>query len=243
MTWTANPSALEWQDSETQGIPFRFQALLGGEGGPEAIRLSFGECPSVYAHMHLVSQFQVVLAGSMVMPRGMTLRPYSVQYSDHSVPYGPFSTTSGHEMLVLHPRPGGLLTMGDPQFRRHINLEGRLLMSQEEDHAWRVGAEGERKTLIPEALGPRVGLARIGPGGAVSAPPAPFGRYEVVLAGSMWLDGVPHRAARPPFRWPGRGGRRGRRWTRRRHLHVAAVRCRRPGSPAGGGHRTARDRA
>ena len=35
------------------------------------MRFRFDACPSVYAHMHLTSQFQLLLAGSMDFPRGV----------------------------------------------------------------------------------------------------------------------------------------------------------------------------
>jgi hypothetical protein len=191
----ADPGTLEWHDGVTEGIAFRFQTLLAGEAGPEAIRLAFGECPSVYAHMHLVAQFQVVLDGTMVMPRGITLRPYGVQYTDGCVPYGPFATTAGHDMLVLHARPGGLLTMADHDFRRHINLNGRLLLAQEDERPWVDDAVGSSKTLIPSALGPEVELRRLAAGDRLMAPQSAGPRYEVVLAGSLLFDG---RAIDPP---------------------------------------------
>src|SRR5579864_4384435 len=94
-----------WKPGETEGLTFHCQVLLSGDdGGPEAIRFRFDQTPSVYAHMHLTAQFQLILAGEMEMPRGsLHLGPLSVHYTDHNTPYGPFSVAPGHDMLVLHP--------------------------------------------------------------------------------------------------------------------------------------------
>lgn len=85
-------AALPWRQGETEGLTFQAQVLLDGAGdGPEAMRFRFAPCPSVYAHMHLTSQFQVVLDGLMDMPRGrLCLHRFDVHYTDHNVPYGPF---------------------------------------------------------------------------------------------------------------------------------------------------------
>ena len=104
--YIVDPNRVPWKRSQTEGITFQCQVLLSGEdGGPEALRLQFDPCLSVYAHMHLTSQFQLLLGGTMDMPRGsLFLRPVSVHYSDHNVPYGPFAVAAGHDMLVLHPK-------------------------------------------------------------------------------------------------------------------------------------------
>ncbi|HEV7799587.1 MAG TPA: hypothetical protein VGP15_00795, partial [Burkholderiales bacterium] len=61
-----------WKHSASEGVAFACQVLLTGEdGGPEAMRFRFDDCPSVYAHMHLTSQFQLLLNGAMDFPRGV----------------------------------------------------------------------------------------------------------------------------------------------------------------------------
>jgi hypothetical protein len=61
-----------WKRSSTEGVTFACQVLLSGEdGGPEALHFRFDDCPSVYAHMHLTSQFQLLLNGAMDFPRGV----------------------------------------------------------------------------------------------------------------------------------------------------------------------------
>jgi hypothetical protein len=193
-----------WRRGESEGITFAFQSLLAGDdGGPEAIRFRFDPCPSVYAHMHLTAQFQVLLAGRMDMPRGrMELRPPAVHYTDHNVPYGPFAVDDGHDMLVLHPRQAGLVPMADPTARRRINLRGRLLEASAHAVEWSEGGPSgavRSKTLLPAALGPEAVLAELPPGAPVSLGPPLHGRYEVVLAGRAVLG---ERAlARPSFRY------------------------------------------
>ena len=117
-----------WKRSATEGITFACQVLLSGEdGGPEALHFRFDDCPSVYAHMHLTSQFQLLLGGSMDFPRGVKhLEALAIHYTDHNMPYGPFAVSRGHDMLVLHPRAGGIISMGNHDARRQINLRGRL---------------------------------------------------------------------------------------------------------------------
>jgi hypothetical protein len=168
--------------------------LPGGGDDPEAFRFRFDPCPSVYAHMHLTAQFQVLLAGSMDMPRGsMNLRPLSVHYTDHQVPYGPFSTGAGHDMLVLHPRAGGLVSMAHADFRSCINLTGRLLVGEADDDAWQPlpGGRGLVQVLIPAAAGPEVVLVELGAHEILSLPGAPFGRYDVVVAGAIQVGTTP----------------------------------------------------
>ena len=61
-----------WKRNSTEGVTCACQVLLSGEdGGPEALRFRFDDCPSVYAHMHLTTQFQLLLSGCMDFPRGV----------------------------------------------------------------------------------------------------------------------------------------------------------------------------
>jgi hypothetical protein len=183
-----------WKAGETEGLTFHCQVLLSGDdGGPEAIRFRFDPTPAVYAHMHLTSQFQLILAGEMEMPRGsMNLRPLSIHYTDHNTPYGPFSVTPGHDMLVLHPKSGGLISMAHLNARRKINLAARLMIAKVEDDQWCTvpdQPDTRLQTLIPADLGPEVVAVTLPPGGKTPPTPAPYGRYEVVLAGSVSCNG------------------------------------------------------
>jgi hypothetical protein len=193
-TYVVDPAQIPWRRGETEGIAFSCQVLLDGEdGGPEALRFRFDPCPSVYAHMHLTSQFQVLLGGKMDMPRGkMDLRPLAVHYTDHNVPYGPFSTDAGHDMLVLHPRQGGLISMADVAARRSINLAGRLLVAfadDEERHALPGPDAARRMTLIPPQIGPEVLLVDLPARETIVLGASTYGRYEVVVAGSATVEG------------------------------------------------------
>lgn len=200
--FVVDPERVPWKRSATEGIAFGCQVLLGGEGGgPEALRFRFDPCPSVYAHMHLTAQFQVLLGGGMNMPRGaMNLRPVAVHYTDHNTPYGPFSALEGHDMLVLHPKQGGLISMAHLEARRQINLGGRLLVAALEAGRWRPDAAGIRtQDLIPREMGPAVRAVELPAQGTLRCAEAPFGRYEVVLAGAAGFGGP--LLAPPAFRY------------------------------------------
>ena len=193
-TYLADPATTPWNDGETEGVTFRCQVLLSGDDrGPEAIRFQLDARPSVYAHMHLTAQFQLLLGGTMDFPRNaVKLRPPGVHYTDHNTPYGPFSVGDGHDVLVLHPKQGGLMTMGDRAARREINLSGRVLVGMASETEWVSvpGHHGVRyKALIPYAFGPEVTIVECRPGVLIPTGPAPYGRYEVVSQGSVEVDG------------------------------------------------------
>ena len=88
--YVVDPGALQWRASQVAGITFKCQVLLdGADGGPEAIRFRFDPCPSVFAHMHLTSQFQLLLRRRMHFPKAtMKLCGIAAHYTDHSFPYG-----------------------------------------------------------------------------------------------------------------------------------------------------------
>jgi hypothetical protein len=183
-----------WKRSSTEGITFSCQLLLSGaDGGPEAMRFRFDDCPSVYGHMHLTSQFQLLLAGTMDFPRGVKhLEALSIHYTDHKTPYGPFAVSANHDMLVLHPKAGGLIPMVTHEARRHINLRGRIFASLAADSPWQEmpNAPGASfKLLMPPDYGPAAVLTRAGANTTLAMPAAEFGRYEVVLEGSVIIDG------------------------------------------------------
>jgi hypothetical protein len=167
--------------------------LSGADGGPEALQFRFDDCPSVFAHMHLTSQFQLLLHGRMDFPKAtMKLRSVAVHYTDHNFPYGPFAVGDGHDMLVLHPRQGGLISMADRDARRQINLQGRHLYGNAADNDWTVLPEFARtrsKPLIPVTAGPYAVMIECPPNSALTMASAPYGRYEVVLAGSASFSG------------------------------------------------------
>ena len=194
-----------WKQSASEGVSFACQVLLSGDdGGPEAMRFRFDDTPSVYAHMHLTSQFQLLLNGAMDFPRGVKhLEALAVHYTDHNMPYGPFAVSGGHDMLVLHPKAGGIIPMTNLDARRKINLRGRLFAAPAADSEWRPlpGAEDHTvfKFLMPPDLGPAGVVVKAPPHAALAMAPAPFGRYEVVLEGSVLVGG--RELAPPGFRY------------------------------------------
>jgi hypothetical protein len=195
---------MPWKRGSTEGIAFDCQVLLSGEdGGPEALRFRFDDCPSVYAHMHLTSQFQLLLRGAMDFPRGVKhLEALAIHYTDHNMPYGPFAVSGGHEMLVLHPKAGGIISMANREARRQINLRGRIyaaLASQSEWHALREAEHTSFKYLVPPDYGPAAVVVKAPPHAALAMPAAEFGRYEVVLEGSAIVDG--RELGTPGFRY------------------------------------------
>jgi hypothetical protein len=202
--YIVEPAAIPWRQGQVAGITFKCQILLNGtDGGPEALRFRFDPCPSVFAHMHLTSQFQLLLQGRMDFPKStMKLRGLAVHYTDHNFPYGPFAVADDHDMLVLHPRQGGLITMADRDARRQINLKGRHLYGAESDAQWtplpQFGGTLSKSLIAPEA-GPYAVMIECPPRTLVHLPDAPYGRYEVVLTGSVSVSG---RALIPPgFRY------------------------------------------
>jgi len=183
-----------WKRGQTEGITFACQVLLDGhDGGPEALRFRFDDCPSVYAHMHLIAQFQLLLGGAMDFPRGVKhLEPLAVHYTDHNVPYGPFATSNGHDMLVLHPRAGGIISMANLAARRQIHLTGRIFAALAAEQEWQPMSEvagSSFKYLLPPGLGPGAVVVRAPARAALGMPAPPFGRYEVVLEGSVVAEG------------------------------------------------------
>jgi hypothetical protein len=202
--YIVEPAAIPWREGQVAGITFKCQILLSGaDGGPEALHFRFDPCPSVFAHMHLTSQFQLLLHGRMDFPKStMRLRSLAVHYTDHNFPYGPFAVSDDHDMLVLHPKQGGLITMADRDARRQINLPGRHLYGAAADTQWRPLPEFGRarsKPLIPPTSGPYAVMIECPPRALLNPPDAPYGRYEVVLAGSASVSG---RTLLPPgFRY------------------------------------------
>lgn len=185
-------TALPWREASSGGVRYQCQILLdGGDGAPEALRFRFQDSPSVYAHMHLTAQFQLLLHGAMDFPRGVKhLEGIAIHYTDHNMPYGPFAVSGGHEMLVLHPKAGGIIPMSNHDARRHINLRGRLYATEAGAWDWQAVPElpGARaKAIMPEGFGPSAWLVQLPPGATLPMEPAPFGRYEVVIGGSARL--------------------------------------------------------
>jgi hypothetical protein len=192
--YIVDSAATPWRRGQVGGISFQCQILLSGtDGGPEALRFRFDACPSIFAHMHLTSQFQLLLHGRMDFPKStMKLRSLAVHYSDHNFPYGPFAVGDQHDMLVLHPKQGGLVSMADRDARRQINLKGRHLYGSAADIEWIAMPEFNNlrsKPLIPPSSGPSAVMIECPPRKLLRLPSAPYGRYEIVLSGSATFSG------------------------------------------------------
>ena len=193
-SYIVDSATAPWKRSATEGITFACQVLLSGEdGGPEALRFRFDDCPSVYAHMHLTAQFQLLLNGSMDFPRGVKhLEALAIHYTDHNMPYGPFAVSGRHDMLVLHPKAGGIISMANLDARRQITLRGRLfaaLAAQSEWHPLPGAEHSSFKLLMPPGFGPTAAIVKAPAHAALAMPAAKFGRYEVVLDGSAIMEG------------------------------------------------------
>ena|SRR5688572_5976149 len=203
-TYIVDSANAPWKRGETEGITFACQVLLSGEdGGPEALRFRFDDTPSVYAHMHLTAQFQLLLNGAMDFPRGVKhLDALGIHYTDHNMPYGPFAVSGGHDMLVLHPKAGGIISMVNRDARKQINLRGRLYAGSAGDKDWHPMPDpghGEFKLLMPPDFGPAAVVVRSPAHAALSMPAPEFGRYEVVLEGTAIMDG--REIGAPGFRY------------------------------------------
>ena len=203
-TYIVDSANAPWKRGETEGVTFACQVLLSGEdGGPEALRFRFDDTPSVYAHMHLTAQFQLLLNGAMDFPRGVKhLDALGIHYTDHNMPYGPFAVSGGHDMLVLHPKAGGIISMVNRDARKQINLRGRLYAGSAGDKEWHPmpqAGHGEFKLLMPPGFGPAAVVVRSAAHAALSMPAPEFGRYEVVLEGTAIMEGCEIGA--PGFRY------------------------------------------
>ena len=126
--YIVDAARMPWKRSTAEDLPSRARrSSPGTTAGLQALRFSFDDCPSMYAHMHLTSQFQLLLHGAMDFPRGVKhLEALAIHYTDHNMPYGLFAVSGGHDMLVPHPKAGGIISMGNLDARRQINLRGRL---------------------------------------------------------------------------------------------------------------------
>ncbi len=193
---TVEPSRVPWKSMALEdGGEVQLQMYLdGADGGPEAVRARISEDYEVEPHFHLAAQFQLLLEGSMQFPLFRLDAP-AVHYTEHNVPYGPFKTSQGHDMLVLHTKPGGVVMMRNRERRRQANVMGRELSRCAHEVDWEplpgyAGYEGaRRKILIPENKGPSAEIVECPPNLEFTAAVPTYGRYEVILNGSAIVNG------------------------------------------------------
>ena len=163
--------------------------LKGADGGPEAIRAQISEGYEVEPHFHLAAQFQLLLEGAMAFPT-FRLEAPAVHYTEHNVPDGPFIVSNGHDMLVLHTKPGGVVLMRDRERRYQANTRGREITRCAHEVVWEPmsGHEGaRRKVLIPASEGPAAEIIECPPHMELTAPAPAYGRYEVIYRGSAFI--------------------------------------------------------
>jgi hypothetical protein len=165
--------------------------LRGTDGGPEAIRAQISEGSTVEPHFHQAAQFQLLLEGTMTFP-AFRLDAPAVHYTEHNVPYGPFTVSNGHDMLVLHTKPGGVVMMRDKDHRRQANTRGREITCCAHEVEWEPlpGYDSaRRKVLIPPSAGVSAEIIDCPPSMELPAPAPAYGRHEVVYRGSVFVDG------------------------------------------------------
>lgn len=190
---TVDPSTIPWKSLALEGggtVDLQMY-LKGADGGPEAIRAKICEGYEVEPHFHLAAQFQLLLEGTMTFPTFKLDAP-AVHYTEHNVPYGPFVVNQGHDMLVLHTKPGGVILMRDKEQRRQANARGRELTCCAHEVEWEPmpGHPGaRRKVLIPASQGPSAELIECPPQMELIVPVSTYGRYEVLYRGSVLVEG------------------------------------------------------
>jgi hypothetical protein len=187
------PSEVSWKSLALDGGgEVQLQMYLKGtDNGPEAIRARISEGYEVEPHFHLAAQFQLLLDGTMKFPTFQLEAP-AIHYTEHNVPYGPFIVSRGHDMLVLHTKPGGVITMRDKERRRQANTRGREITCCAHEVEWEPlpgYAGARRKILIPASQGPSAEIIECPAGMAFTAGAPTYGRYEVILTGSAEVEG------------------------------------------------------
>ena len=193
--YVVDDAAVEYYHLESgNGNPIRVKVLLDDSdaGGPEATR-AYQPNSNVKPHFHLAAQFQLVTQGTVKFPTE-TLSGIAVHYTDHAVPYGPFTTTPDYHMYVVHAKPGGQIFMTEPEAREKVNRTGREIAACEADVAWEAmpgHAGARRKVLFREATGLGAEIIECPPGMDLRTGGSRYGRYDIVVKGSASVEGKP----------------------------------------------------
>jgi hypothetical protein len=173
---------------------YEIQIGLDGSQGPELVRARFSG-RKVEPHYHRAAQFQLLLDGNLQFP-DFRMEGIAVHYTDHNVPYGPFTTSGQHDMVVVHTKPAGIQYMKDAvrdeALRKEINRTGREIHRSAGDIEWQPvpGHKGlRRKVLFSQDGGPAAEIVECPPGTELPGPAAPFGRYEFIVKGSACPNG------------------------------------------------------
>src|SRR5262245_22004950 len=174
-----------------EGRELKVHVLLGGiPDGPEAVH-SIHPVGKTFPHFHLGAQFQLVLSGAIDFP-DQHLEAPAVHYTDHSVPYGPFTTSLNYQMMVVHARPAGQIDMSDREGRKRRNPHGREIGRSATEVAWEPfpgPAGGRRKRLINEPGGLGAEVIEAPAGAALQFATAPYGQFQIILEGSAACEG------------------------------------------------------
>lgn len=160
------------------------------EDGPETTN-SFMPNVLVRPHFHRGSQFQICVQGTAKFPNGM-VETLGVHYTDHLTPYGPFQRSPDNSMMVLHAKPAGIVNMDDPEARTLMNRQGRDLIGMPSAAPWTPlpGVPGARhKLLLNEPTGLKAELIEAPAAAVIPVGPAPYGRFEIVIHGSITVHG------------------------------------------------------
>jgi hypothetical protein len=172
----------------------RANGKINGRQGPELVRARFSG-REVEPHYHRAAQFQLLLDGNLQFPT-FRMEGIAVHYTDHNVPYGPFTTSGPHDMVVVHTKPAGVQYMKDAMrdagLREEINRAGREIHCSAGDVEWQPVPSHEgvrRKILLSLDGGPSAEIVECAPEIELPAPAAPFGRYEFIVKGSACLNG------------------------------------------------------
>ncbi len=160
----------------------------GHDGRPYAV---IGKQPAGFlnpAHFHTEPQFQVLLEGTVSFPK-KPLAAVAVHYSDNSMPYGPFTVGEGMRLAVIRNREAKQYYMTDAEGRKLANGRGREFYGEAEKLHWDgvQGAPGlRRKLLFGEGSNqPKAEILEYPAGHIIRRGPAPCGRFEIVLKGSV----------------------------------------------------------
>ncbi len=179
---------------KTYSGKYEIQIGLDGSQGPELVRARFSG-REVQPHYHRAAQFQLLLDGNLQFPN-FRMEGVAVHYTDHNVPYGPFTTSGRHDMVVVHAKPAGVQYMKDAirdaGLRTEINRAGREIHCSADDVEWQPvpGHKGvRRKVLFSLENGPSAEIVECASGAELPGSIAPFGRYEFVIKGSAYLNG------------------------------------------------------
>jgi hypothetical protein len=181
-------SQIAWKQAQEGSRGYQYRICLdGGADGPEAMQVRLPGL-DVPPHFHHAAQFQLLLKGSMQFSDRL-MEALTVHYTDHDVPYGPFKPDSEHSMLILHAKPAGYAPMSDKEARKMINARGRELEGcAREAKSEPLPGGGSCKTLLANEDGVCAQIIECPAGAAFSGPPPRYGRYELILSGSVTAD-------------------------------------------------------